>query len=424
MNSEFKLRDYQVPVVEKGYDVISEYGFLYLAMEVRTGKSITSMSIVDLFKDSLNIKNVLFLTKKKAMVDVQPDYELMNPSWNLTLVNYESCHKVPATGYDFIIFDEAHTFGAFPKPSKRAKDVREFIRKNDCPVILMSGTPSPESYSQLYHQVFGIPGNPFKEYANFYKFAKDYVNVKQIKMNTGVINDYKDGSPEILEKLKPMTISLTQKEAGFDSAVEEEVLHVRMSDLVYNLARRLSRDRVVEGSEHVILADTPAKLMQKLHQIYSGTVRFEPEEGDKTGHAMVLDESKAKFIKDRFEGKKIAIFYKFREELTSLMVVFGNNKLTTDLEEFNSSDKSIALQIVSGREGISLRNATDLVFMNIDFSATSYWQARDRMTTKDRAENKVWWVFSERGIEDMIYKRVMGKKDYTLAHFKKDFGVK
>jgi hypothetical protein len=85
----------------------------------------------------------------------------------------------------------------------------------------------------------------------------------------------------------------------------------------------------------------------------------------------------------------------------------------------NSTFKSIALQIVSGREGISLRQAEYLVYYNIDFSATSYWQSKDRMTTKDRLHNKVYWIFSKGGIEKDIYKAVTKKKDYTIAHFKK-----
>ena len=87
---------------------------------------------------------------------------------------------------------------------------------------------------------------------------------------------------------------------------------------------------------------------------------------------------------------------------------------------FNDTDKSIALQIVSGREGISLRKADALVYYNIDFSATSYWQSRDRMTTKDRLKSDVYWVFSKGGIEREIYKAVSKKKDYTIRHFKRD----
>jgi len=79
------------------------------------------------------------------------------------------------------------------------------------------------------------------------------------------------------------------------------------------------------------------------------------------------------------------------------------------------------LQIVSGREGISLKKASALIYYNIDFSATSYWQSRDRMTTKDRLKNKVYWIFARKGIEHQIYKAVTKKKDYTLNHFKRDF---
>ena len=76
--------------------------------------------------------------------------------------------------------------------------------------------------------------------------------------------------------------------------------------------------------------------------------------------------------------------------------------------------------IVSGREGISLSQAECLVYYNIDFSATSYWQSRDRMTTKERLKNNVYWVFAKDGIENDIYKTVIKKKDYTVNHFKKD----
>ena len=62
--------------------------------------------------------------------------------------------------------------------------------------------------------------------------------------------------------------------------------------------------------------------------------------------------------------------------------------------------------------------------MNIDFSAVSYFQARDRLTTMQRKENTIYWIFSKKGIENKIYKAVQNKKDYTNDTFKKDFGIK
>ena len=405
-----KLRQYQADIVEKGTEVLKKQGFLYLAMEVRTGKTLTSLAM----SLALPVHNLLFITKKKAISSIQGDYDMLNPSYNITIINYESLHKVShQIKWDMIVCDEAHSMGAFPKPSLRAKTVKEFILKHNPYVILLSGTPTPESYSQMYHQVYAIRNNPFNQYKSFYKFAKQYVQVKQKKIGAMTINDWSHGLQSILDDMKPYTIAYTQKEAGFKVHTDEEVLHVPLTSVIKSLVRKLTKDRVVEGVENVILADTAVKLMSKLHQLYSGTVKFE------SGESMVIDLSKAEFIRKQFRSKKIAIFYKFKEELNALKKVYRKG-LCTELEEFNTTNKSIALQIVSGREGISLKNAQALIYYNIDFSATSYWQSRDRMTTKDRLYNKIYWIFSEGGIEDNIYKSVIKKKDYTLNHFKKD----
>jgi hypothetical protein len=60
----------------------------------------------------------------------------------------------------------------------------------------------------------------------------------------------------------------------------------------------------------------------------------------------------------------------------------------------------------------------------IDFSAVTYWQARDRMTTKYRTENYVYWVFAEGGMESKIYKLIQKKKNFTLAHYERTTGTK
>lgn len=403
------FRDYQSDIILKGSEILLKNRFLYLAMEVRTGKTLTSLGIAE----NVRTYQVLFITKKKAISSIEGDFDKLKPSFSLCVINYESLHTIdPDLHWDLIVCDEAHGMGAFPKPNNRAEAVRDLIRRDNPMVILLSGTPTPESYSQMYHQVYGIPTNPFREFKNFYRFCDSYVKVTEKKINSLFIKDYSNGLDTILTAMQPYTINYTQAQAGFKSETTEEVLEVEMSEMTYNLIRKLKRDLVVEGSGEIILADTPVKLMMKVHQLCSGTVKFE------SGESMIIDLSKAEFIKTQFNGCKIGIFYKFKEELNALKKVFGD-ELTTELSIFEDTDKNIALQIVSGREGISLRKAEYLVYYNIDFSATSYWQSKDRMTTKDRLENQVYWIFAKGGIERDIYKAVTKKKDYTLAHFSK-----
>mgnify|MGYP003133098414 FL=1 len=403
------FRSYQEDIIEKGIDVLNKHKFVYLSMEVRTGKTLTALGICK----KLGADSVLFVTKKKAMLSIESDYYQLNPDFDFKVINYESLHKVCVGGWDVIICDEAHGLGAFPKPSLRAKQIKTLVQKNNPYVILLSGTPTPESYSQMYHQVYGIPSNPFASYKTFYKFAHQYVNIKMKKINSRIYNDYTSGKQTILDAMQPYMISHTQKASGFQVQTNEEVLEVMMNDITYDITKRLKKTRVIQGEKEVILGDTPVKLMSKLHQLFSGTVKFE------SGNSQVTDHKKAEFIYNKFKGTKIGIFYKFKAELKALKEIY-KDQLTTELKEFQETNKSIALQILSGREGISLKEATALVYYNIDFSATSYWQSRDRMTTKDRLYNKIYWVFSRGGIEKDIYKTVIKKKDYTLNHFKRN----
>ena len=403
-----KLRDYQIQLSNKAYEIISQKKIVYLAAEVRTGKTLIALNTAMLY----GAKNVLFLTKKKAISSIINDYNAMQYGYKLTVINNESLHTIKENDFDFIVMDEAHRFGSFPKPSKGCKDFK--FRFYNKPIMLLSGTPTPESYSQIYHQFWVSHYSPFSQYANFYKWANIFVNKKTRYLGAFNCIDYSEAKINLIEPIiKPYMITMTQSEAGFTSSVDENILKVKMSDKTYSLINKLIKDKVITGKEEVILADTGVKELSKVHQLYSGTIKFE------SGKSMVIDYSKAEFIYNKFNDKKIAIFYKFKEEYNALKQVF-KDLLTDDLSEFDNSNKNIALQIVSGREGISLKNAEYLVYYNIDFSATSYWQSRDRLTTMDRLNNNVYWIFAENGIEDKIYKTVLNKKDYTLNHYKHD----
>ena len=307
-----RLRDYQADISIRGADIISRLNILCLAMEVRLGKTYTSLEVCRL----VGATKVLFLTKKKAISSIQSDYDNMSPGFGITIINYESIHKLEDVMFDVVICDESHTMSSFPKPSIRTRQIRKILSINNAKLILMTGTLTPESYSQVYHQFYVHPDNPFRFYKNFYAWAHDYVNVFQKKINSFMVNDYSRGiEVKIMSSISPYMISYTQKEAGFSTDIEEEILYVKMLDRTYAICNKLSKDRVVEGSDEVILGDTPAKLMQKLHQLYSGTVKFE------SGKSMTIDRSKAMFIRDRFKGTKIGIFYKFKEELKCLQSV-------------------------------------------------------------------------------------------------------
>jgi hypothetical protein len=404
-----ELRPYQEKLSTEALGVLKSRGIVYLAMEVRTGKTLTALNTAQLFA----AKRVLFLTKKKAMSSIQWDYDNFGFDFHLTIINDESLHLVQGE-FDLIIHDEHHRFGAFPKPNATAKEFKKRFSK--LPMIFLSGTPTPESHSQWFHQFWVSDKSPFKNYTNFYKWAAEYVDIKEKRLGHAVVKDYSQADERLIRRItRPYIITFTQEQAGFTTSVKEMVLECEMQPITYEVIRRLKKDLIVRnGQGQVILGDTGVKLMQKMHQLSSGTCKFED------GTSKVIDKNKAFFIHKNFKGIKIAIFYKFKAEWDALLQVFGADNLTNSVEEFDASEKCIALQIVSGREGVSLKNAKYLVYYNIDFSATSYWQSRDRLTTMQRQSNEVFWIFSKGGIEMDIYKTVLQKRDYTLKIFKEN----
>jgi hypothetical protein len=413
MPQNIELRDYQVEIVEKACEIINRYNMVYLAMEVRTGKTLTALAIAE----RLGIGMVLFVTKKKAIADIEKQAEHF-PNMAVFVTNYDQLHNQHGK-YPLVVVDEAHSLGAFPKQSERTKELKRIAQHSK--IIYLSGTPTPESWSQIYHQLWISNFSPFKNYDGFYRWAEDFVILKKKYVFNRAINDY---SCARIEKIKPITdkifITFTQEEAGFKQMVQEEILTVRMAESTYKFAERLRIDKIVTNKDgEVVLAETAVKMMNKMHQIYSGSVIV--DEPDR--RASAFDHTKAEFIRDTFQNcRKFAIYYKFIAESVILQWVFAG-RIFTDPQAFAEANDGVFIsQIQSGREGINLSTAEALVFYNIDFSAVSYWQARARLQTKDReAEAKIYWIFAENGIEHKIYKAVMDKKDYTLDHFKKDF---
>jgi hypothetical protein len=403
-----KLRPYQETLSTEACSTLQGRGLVYFNIEVRCGKTLIALETCKKF----GAKNVLFITKIKAFSSVQWDYDNFGYKFNLAIINKESIHKIESNNFDVVVYDEVHQYGAFPKAGTNQKELRK--RFADIPAIMMTGTSTPESYSQIFHQLQLSNKSPFRNYTNFYKWAADYVDVKIKNLGYAKVNDYSDANiKKIRGMMRHFVLTFTQEQAGFKSSVDEMIIELEMKPITYQIIKKLQKDLVVIGkSGKTIVADTGAKLMQKVHQLSSGTIKIDENE------TIIVDPTKAQYIKDNFSDYKIAIFYKYIGELNTLKSVLGD-KITTDLDEFNNTDKWIACQYQKFREGVSLKSANYLVMYSIDFSAVTYFQARARLSTKDRKENTIFWIFGKNTIDSKIYKTVQNKKNFTLSHFNK-----
>jgi SNF2 family DNA or RNA helicase len=405
-----ELRLYQEAAASKIAALLKNHGCAYLAGEVRTGKTLTVLSAAK----RLGYKRILFVTKLKAISSIQRD--ALNLGVHVSVTNYEQLKKYRYSDWDLLIADEAHGLGAYPKPSLRFKNLCTVNYRN---IVLLSGTPSPESFSQLFHQ-FKLTRRLWHRYSNFYEWAKKYVNVTQKRVGTGqIVNDYQNANKElILKEIEPYTVRMTQKQAGFETQIEESVKYVQMQPITYEIAKDIiddgiSQTQTIKGHVRTVLADTGAKKLSKLRQIYSGSVIT--EEGVK----LIFDKSKAEYIERNYKGSKIAIMYTFDAEGKMLRETFGD-RATDSPEKFNSNEDAVFIgQVRASREGVNLSTAEYLLFYGIDYASLSYLQARDRASFLGRRTNpRIHYIFALNGIEPRVLQRVRTKEDFTVSHFR------
>lgn len=422
-----ELYDYQVRCAADGTEIIKQHGIVYVAGEPRCGKTHIGLTIAQ----NMDAKRVLFITKanEDTQKSVRKDYNDGEYDFDLILTtnNHVTIGKIPSSyPIDVVIVDEAHAFGAFPKPSARTVAAKKIIGSR--PLIFLSGTPSPETHVQFYHQFWMSDKSPWLSKKNFYYWAAcGYVKVKmQYIANQKQVKNYDTPvSEKIMSDINKYMVTQSQKDAGFEQVVRDEFITVQCTREQADMIATLKRDKIVTfpNSNEVILGDTAVKMLMKMRQLYSGTIKFE------SGEAATIATEKVKVIKERFAGKKIAIYTCFIQEYEMLKKHFPN--WTNSAVDFNKSNNLVYVSnIVSGREGVNINTADAIVIYTPDFSATSYWQVRQRAQHKDRkTEAVVYWLISDAlngkpSIEDLIYRAISKKKNYTSKIFEKEFGIR
>lgn len=409
-----ELRPHQAECTIKIVATLKKYNCCYLAGETRSGKTLTVLKAIDDF----GRKSVLFITTKKAISSIQSDYNLLKPSYRITITNYESVHKVE-DDFDFIVYDEAHRLSAFPKPSKRTKLIRQMFFNVPC--ILMSGTPATESYSQWYHQFFVSYYSPFSKWKNFYRWSDQFVIKKQMKLATHTINDYSNAKEDLIDSyIKDYIVTLKKPKADFTD-VKENIITLPMPAKLRNLSKQLLKDRAIEGKDdYFIMGEAPAKLQSKIHQIENGHCIV--ERGIDESKTVIFDTSKAEWIEENFRDKKIAILFFYKAEREILKDVFQED-ITEDLDEFNKTNKHLMLY-QGTTEGMNVSKADCLVWYNFGFSGVAFAQAKDRLTIKGRKDNDNYFIMYENSLNEKILKAVTNKEDYNSRAFINDYGIK
>lgn len=421
-----ELEPHQIRGIETGVAKLRKFRLLYLRFWMRKGKTLTALHIAEKCLVNTPDARVLFVTELEPIPSIKSDFQMMQHAYGdlhfkLTVINFESLHKVENEKYNIIIVDEVHRISRYAKPAKVCLQLKKICYGKA--VILLSATPTPESFSQYFHQFYISSFNPFYKYANFYKWAEDYVDVEVVNHHGIPSNVYDRGNiNKIWPVISHLFVSVRPEEGGTVNPVNHHVLEVEMSGKAIEIYNALLKDKIyINENDEAVIANDGAELNSKLAQISSGTIRFDENiDGIIYNEGVIIDDSKAVFIKSQFAGRKIAILYRYIAEGIMLRNHFPNH--TSDFNEFNNRTDLVYInQIRSARVGINLASADDLVMFNIEDSALSFIQGSARTQSMYRTDPvNVYWIFSKHGIEKEIYQKVNEKKQqFTDIQYEK-----
>ena len=400
-----ELYEHQEELINQAKPILRKYKLVYIAAETRTGKTLAA---IHLLKD--DFKKILVVTKKKAISSWNSDIKLSKVK-NFDVINYESIHKMDSKEYDVIVLDEAHSIGSYPKSSQRAKQLKEMAK--DKSIVYLSATPSAETYSQIFHQLWVSSFTPFEE-KSFYKWYKNYGEEYSIFINGMFIKQYKRSYEDmIMDKINHLIVTMTKEKANFDVFVNERIHQVEVNENYLNALDYFRNNRIITIDGNEIVAETSASALNKLHQLNGGTIKV----NDKL--SLIVSNHKVNYIKENLgNDEKIVILCNYIKERDLLLTRLANS--TDEVEEFkNGSFKYFIGHIKTFSEGVDFSYADSMIIYSLNFSATTYLQSKERLANKKRVKPiVVHYLFTKGGIDEYIYQAVSNKMNFTNSYYK------
>lgn len=404
---------------DKGEKIIRDNMLVYLAMEERTGKSLTAILIAE----ELNTPKVLIVTKKgkpaEGWEDTVNNYIHIN---SYTVINYHSVHKVKGD-FDLVILDEAHNYiSSYPKRSKIWNEVAKKCK--DKPIIYCSATPFPQGTQQLFNQLALSSWSPWYTYNNYYDWFKKYAElddrgnfpVQYIGNNRTAICYDKVKHNLIRQEVDHLFVTRTRAECGFEHEPEDVIHYIDLSEKTKAVYNHLLKTKVLEfthaetGIDYSLMCDSGIKLRWALHMLEGGVLKLSDIVNNKevVTYLDLGNTEKVDYILNNWgDTEDLVIMYQYKADKVKLEKYFKKAKI---------------LQAQTYSEGVDLSMHKHLVIYSQDFSTGKHTQRRARQANKKRKDPiLVHFLLVKKAVSEQVYKTVsINKKNFVDSLFDKE----
>jgi SWI/SNF-related matrix-associated actin-dependent regulator 1 of chromatin subfamily A len=275
--------------------------------------------------------------------------------------------------------------------------------------MFLSGTPFLNHPAELFPMLNMLDPVGF---ANFYEYAKRYMGAEYIQGHWFFPPGLVTNRAELADRLSRLMIRRTKKDVAIDLPdLTRTIVPMELDNkAAYKKAVRSVREWLKEKGREVL---NPAHALTRLN-----TLRQIVGEG-KVKMALELSED---ILQD--EDKRIVLFCHHKEILASLTaglkhygvrIISGDVPQKERLEntnEFLRPDSPIRVMIitVAGAEGIDLYSASDIIFVEREWTPAREEQAEARLHRMGQKNPVTAWYLVARGTVDEKLDRIVSEK--------------
>lgn len=416
---EFKPHDYQKHCINK----IITTKKLGLFLDMGLGKTVTTLTAVKELKyNRFEVRKVLVIAPKKVaegtwsreagkwdhtkMLRVSPvlgsqakRIKALNTPADIYIINRENvCWLVDYYKndwpFDMVVVDESSSFKSHKaKRFKSLSSVSGHIER----MVLLTGTPSPNSLADLWSQVYLLDGGQ--------RLEKRYTHFREKYFDPGQRNGYvvfnynaKPGSENaILSRISDICISMKASDyLQLPDVVDHEVpvvLDSKAAKAYYELEKQMVL-QLPEDDEEISVASAAA-LSNKLLQLANGAV-YDDDHNYYEVHNCKIDA----FLEliESLQGKPALVFYNFQHDKARILKTLEKSKLrvrelkTADDEDaWNNHEVDILLaHPASSAYGLNLQEGGNhVIWFGLTWNYEQYTQANARLHRQGQTEKVI-----------------------------------
>lgn len=414
----------------------THYGLL---LDMGLGKTVsTLMAIESLIYDRLEVKNVLLIAPKKVaestwsqeaakwaqtrnlrisqvLGSAKDREQALQADADIYVMNRENViwlcdkYKGKPLPFDMLVIDESSSF-----KNPQAKRFKALKRHTFDRVVLLTGTPAPNTLMDLWPQIYLLDkgerlGRTITDYRRRY-FRPDKTNghvVFSYALNPGA-------DSQIYGRITDICMSLKAKDYLTLPDRIDNVIEVVMSDSEKEKYRTMEKEHVLGlGQENEISALNAASVANKLLQMANGYVY------DDEGNLVHIHDQKIDRLKelvDVNEGKPMLVFYNYKHDLAAIKEAFPKaTELSDDNDVADWNKGKIQMLLAhpaSAGYGLNLQAGGHIiVWYGLTWSLEQYQQANARLHRQGQTEPVIVHHLVTKGTMDEQVMRSLSRKE-------------